>query len=93
MHRRQIRTTPMRHFRRHADAFTQRRMRVNRLADVAGIRAHPNGLCNLTDHVPRVGADHAAAHDLCVAMGFLVTPSSRPWQLRDPSRSRGTGLF
>ena len=30
----------MRHFRRHADALTQRRMRVNRLADVDGVGAH-----------------------------------------------------
>ena len=30
----------MRHFRRHADAVTQRRMRVNRLADVDGVGSH-----------------------------------------------------
>jgi hypothetical protein len=30
----------MRNLRRHADALAQRRMRMNRLADVDGIRAH-----------------------------------------------------
>ena len=40
---RQIRTTAMRHFSRHANAFAQRRMRVNRLADVYRISAHFDG--------------------------------------------------
>ena len=51
----------MRHFRRHANAFTQRRMRVNRLADVHRICADLHGKCNLADHVVCMGADHAGA--------------------------------
>ena len=38
--RRQIRTRPMHHFRRHANAPTQHGVRVNRLADVYG-HLHP----------------------------------------------------
>ena len=60
----------MRHLRRHANAFAQRRMRVNRLAYVDGIRAHLNRQRNLANHVACMRADHAAAKDLAVAMGF-----------------------
>ena len=45
-------------------------MRVNRLADVHRIRAHFDGQRNLTNHVARMRADHAAAQDLAVAVGF-----------------------
>ena len=58
----------MRHLGRHADALAQRRMRVNRLADVYRVGAHLDGQRNLANHVARVGADHAAAKDLAVAM-------------------------
>ena len=39
----------MRHFRRHADALTQRRMRVNRLADVDGVGPHLDRQCRYAD--------------------------------------------
>ena len=60
----------MRHLRCHADGLPQRRMRVNRLADVYGICTHFNGQSNLADHVASVRADHAAAEDLAVAVGL-----------------------
>jgi hypothetical protein len=60
----------MRHFRRHANALAQRGVRVDGLADVYGIRTHLDGQGDLADHVTRVGADHAAAQDLAVAVGF-----------------------
>ena len=47
--RRQVRTTPMRHLGRHANAFTQRRMRVNRLADVDGVGSHFDGQSRYAD--------------------------------------------
>ena len=39
----------MRHFRRHADALTQRRMRVNRLADVDGVGYQFDGQSRYAD--------------------------------------------
>ena len=60
----------MRHFRRHADAFAQRRMRVNRLADVHRICTHLNRQRNLANHVASMGTDHATAQDFAVAMRF-----------------------
>ena len=60
----------MRHLRRHADALAQRGVRVNCLANVHGVCAHLNRQRNLTDHVAGVGADHAAAQNLAVAMRF-----------------------
>ena len=60
----------MRHFRRHADALAQRRVGVDRLADIDRIRPHLNRQCNLANHVAGMGADHAAAKYLAVAMGF-----------------------
>ena len=60
----------MRHFRRHADALTERRVRMNRLADVDGIRTHLNRQRNLANHVARMRADHATAQDFAVAVGF-----------------------
>ena len=62
----------MRHFSSHADGFPQRRMWVNRLADIDGIRAHFNCKGHFANHVARMGADHATAEDLAVAMGFLA---------------------
>ena len=41
-HRRQIRTAPMRHLSRHTNALAQRRVQVNRLADINRICAHFN---------------------------------------------------
>ena len=60
----------MRHFRRHADGLTQRGVRMNRLADVDGVGPHLNRQRNLTNHVARMGADHAAAQDFAVAVGL-----------------------
>ena len=57
----------MRHLRRHANAFAQRRVRVNRLTDIHCVCAHLNGQRNLANHVARMRADHAAAQDLAVA--------------------------
>ena len=58
----------MRHLSRHANGFTQRRVRVNRLADVHGIRTHFNRQRNLANHVSRIRADHAAAQHFPVAV-------------------------
>ena len=60
----------MRHLRRHANALAQRRVWVNRLANVHRVRAHLDGQGNLANHVAGMGADHAAAQNLAVAMGF-----------------------
>ncbi len=60
----------MRNLRRHADAFAQRGVRVNRLADVHRVCTHLNRQSDLADHVARVGADHAAAQDLAMAVRF-----------------------
>ena len=67
---RQIRATAVRHFRRHADRFPQCGMRVNGFADVDGICAHLYRQGHLTNHVTGVGADHAAAQNLAVAVGL-----------------------
>jgi len=58
----------MRHFRRHAYALAQCRMRVNRLAYVHRVSAHLYRQSNLTDHVASMRADDAAAQYLAVAM-------------------------
>ena len=60
----------MRHLRRHADGFPKGWMRVNRLANVHRIHTHLNRQRNLTNHVACMRADHAAAEDIAVAMGF-----------------------
>ena len=39
----------MRHFRRHADTFAQRGVRVNRLADVDGVGSHFDGQSRYAD--------------------------------------------
>ena len=58
----------MRHLSRHADALAQRGMRMDGLADVHRVGAHLDGQRNLTNHVARVSADHAAAQNLAVAV-------------------------
>ena len=60
----------MRHLRRHANAFAQRRVRMNSLANVHSVCAHLNGQSDLANHVARVCADHATAEDFAVAVGF-----------------------
>ena len=49
--RRQIRTAPMHHFRRHANAFAQSGMWVNGFADVHGVFAHFDGQSHFADEV------------------------------------------
>ena len=58
----------MRHFRCHADALAQRRVRVNRFAYVHRVSAHLYRQCNLTNHVACMRADDAAAQYLAVTM-------------------------
>jgi hypothetical protein len=60
----------MRNLRRHADGLPKGRVRVDGLADVHRVCAHLNRQRNLTDHVARMRANHAAAQDLAVAMCF-----------------------
>jgi len=54
----------MRHFRRHANGFAKGWMRVDGLADVHCVGTHLDSQRDLSDHVARVGADHATAQDL-----------------------------
>ncbi len=54
----------------HADAFAQRGVRMDGLADIDRIGAHLDGQRNLANHVARMRADHAAAQYLAVAMRF-----------------------
>ena len=68
----------MRHFRRHADALTQRRVRVNRLAYIDRVRAHFNRQRDLANHVAGMRADHAAAQNLAVAVRFRAVNCSIP---------------
>ena len=63
-----MRAATVRHFRRHADALTQRRMGVNGLADVHRIGTHLDGQCHLSNHVTRMRANHAAAQNLAMAV-------------------------
>ena len=58
----------MRHFRSHAYALPQRRVRVNRFTNIHRISAHLYRQSNLTDHVACMRADDAAAQYLAVAM-------------------------
>jgi hypothetical protein len=60
----------MRHLGRHADALAQRGVRMDGLADVHGVSTHLDGQRNLADHVAGMRADHAAAQNLAVAVGF-----------------------
>ena len=62
----------MRHLRRHADAFAQRRVWVDGFADVRRVGAHLDGQSDLANHVARVRADHAAAQVLAVAGGSMA---------------------
>ena len=51
----------MRHFRRHANRLTKRRVRVNGLADIDGIATHFDGQTHFADHVASARADEGAA--------------------------------
>ena len=61
LRRQQVGTRPVRHFRRHADAFAQRGVWVNGFADVQ---------IDLANHVARMRAHQAAAQDLAEAVGL-----------------------
>ncbi len=43
---------------------------MNRLTDIHRVRTHLDRQRNLTNHVARMRANHAAAQDLAVAMGL-----------------------
>ncbi len=60
----------MRHFRRYADGFPKSRVRMDRLADVDGIRAHLDGQRHFTNHVAHMRADHAAAQNFAMTVGL-----------------------
>ena len=66
----------MRDFRCHANAFAQRGVGVNRLANVHCISAHLYRQCNLTDHVARMRADDAAAQNFAVAPASMAVTRS-----------------
>ena len=71
-HWRQIRAAPVRHLRRHADAFAQRGVRMDCLADIDRVGAHLDGQRHLADHVAGVGANHAAVKNFPVAVRIGV---------------------
>ena len=66
----------MRHLSSHANAFTQRLMRMNRLADVYCVCTHFDSKRDLADHFARVDADYAAAGDASTAPARLVDRSA-----------------
>ena len=53
----------MRDFCRHADCFTERRVRVNGLANIDCVAAHLDGQTDFADHVAGARADDGAADD------------------------------
>ena len=61
----------MRHFRRHADALSQRGVGVDGFTDVYGVCAHLNRECNLANHVARVGAHNTAPQNAAMTMRFF----------------------
>src|SRR5690606_30904382 len=64
--RRQVGAAAVGHFRRHAQALAERRVRMDGLADVDGVGPHLDGQRDLADHVAGVRAHDAAAQDLAV---------------------------
>ncbi len=60
----------MRHLGRHADAFTQRRVRMDGFANVYRVCAHLYSQSHFANQVACIGADDAAAQNLAMAMGF-----------------------
>ena len=60
----------MRNFRRHANGLPKCWVWVNRLADVHRVYTHLNRQGNLTNHVARMRADHAAAQDFSMTLRF-----------------------
>ena len=67
---RHVGATAVGNFRRHANAFAQRGVRVDGLADVHRVGAHFDGQSDLANHVACMGAHDAAAQNLAVAMGL-----------------------
>ena len=68
-------------FRRHADGFPKRRMRMDRLANIHRVGAHFNGQRYLANHVTGMRADHAAAQNLAVSVRLRAVIKQ---QLGDP---------
>ena len=67
--RRQVGAGTVRHLGGHADAFAQRRVRVDGLADVHVVRPHLDGQRDLANHVAGMGADNAATEDaMCLGV-------------------------
>ena len=65
----------MRHFRRHADALAQRRMRVDGLAVVDIVGTHLDGEGDIAFHVAWVGL----TEDQAKAQGIQVKKGLFPW--------------
>ena len=74
----------------------ERRVRMDRLADVHRVGAHLDGQRDLADHVAGMRADDAAADD-AVRLGSsnssLVKPSSRPLAIARPDAVHGNRPF
>src|SRR5689334_1959424 len=68
LHRRQIGAYAFEYFRRHADGFRERRVRMNGLANVDRIAAHLNRKAHFADQVARMRAHDAAAKEPMVAL-------------------------
>lgn len=98
----------MRHFRRHANALAQRRVRMNGFTDVDRVGTHLDSQRDFTNHVTGMGTDNAAAQKIwpwpCASSlssnSSLVHPSSRPFHFgvgvghaRDHTDVEGRGKF
>ena len=62
----------IRHFSRHVDGLSQRRVRINRLANIDRICTHFDSQCNLASHVVDMRTNHAVAEDFAVAVRFCA---------------------
>ena len=62
----------MPHCDRRANAFPKRRMRVDSLTDIDGIRTHLNRQRYLTNHLARAVAKHFTTADFIVAQAIMV---------------------
>ncbi len=91
----------MRYFRRHADAFAKRGVRVYGFANVLRVGAHLDSQSDFTNQVACIGTDNCATQNLAVTMCFgtaveqqfgkaLIYGHSRR---RGPRRPKGTNLF
>ena len=85
--RRHVGAGAVRDLGRHADALAQRRVRMDRLADVDRVGAHLDRQRDLADQVAGMRADDAAADDAVASAASnssLVKPSSRPLAMARP---------